>query len=93
MLSVFSHLKKQFLSSAHALRCTRTLSTAGILLAIQMVLSSYGVIEVNDSLKISLAHLAPSWGSRYPQLPGQELRWRSELGAGSGRSSQRDGNR
>ena len=58
MLSVFSHLKKQFLSSAHALRCTRTLTTAGILLAIQMVLSSYGTIEVTDSLKISLAHLA-----------------------------------
>ena len=58
MLSVFSHLKKHFLSSAHALRSTRTLTTAGILLAIPMVLSSYGTIEITDSLKISLAHLA-----------------------------------
>ena len=58
MLSVLSHVKKQFSSSARALRSTRTLTTAGILLAIQMVLSSYGVIEVSDSLKISLAHLA-----------------------------------
>ena len=58
MLSVLSHVKKQFSSSARALRSTRTLTTAGILLAIQMVLSSYGTIEVTDSLKISLAHLA-----------------------------------
>ena len=58
MLSVLSHVKNQFSSSSRALRITRTLTTAGILLAIQMVLSSYGVIEVSDSLKISLAHLA-----------------------------------
>ena len=48
----------QLRDSATSLRRTRTLTTAGILLAIQMVLSSYGVIEVNDSLKISLSHLA-----------------------------------
>ena len=58
MLSVFSHVREQFVSSARALRSTRTLTTAGILLAIQMVLSSYGTIEVTDSLKISLSHLA-----------------------------------
>ena len=49
---------RQFRDSAASLRRTRTLTTVGVLLAIQMVLSSYGVIEVNDSLKISLAHLA-----------------------------------
>ena len=53
---VFSH--SQFTDSFRALRQTRTITTAGLLLAIQMVLSSYGVIEVTDSLKISLAHLA-----------------------------------
>lgn len=58
MLSVFSFLKEQFVSSFRLLKKTRTLTTAGILLAIQMVLSSYGTIEVTDSLKISLAHLA-----------------------------------
>ena len=52
MLSVLSHVKNRFSSSARALRSTRTLTTAGILLAIQMVLSSYGTIEVTDSLKI-----------------------------------------
>lgn len=57
MLSILSLLKEQFSSSWRALRRTRTLTTAGILLAIQMVLSSYGTIELNDSLKISLAHL------------------------------------
>ena len=58
VFSVFPFLKEQFISSFHALRKTRTITTAGILLAIQMVLSSYGTIEVTDSLKISLAHLA-----------------------------------
>lgn len=58
MLSYFSFLKKQFASSLRSLRRTPTLTTAGILLAIQMVLSSYGTIEVTDSLKISLSHLA-----------------------------------
>ena len=48
----------QFVSSFRTLRKTRTVTTAGILLAIQMVLSSYGTIEVSDSLKISLSHLA-----------------------------------
>lgn len=58
MFSFFPFLKDQFVSSFRALSKTRTLTTAGILLAIQMVLSSYGTIEVTDSLKISLAHLA-----------------------------------
>ena len=53
---VFS--RSQFTDSFRALKQTRTITTAGLLLAIQMVLSSYGVIEVTDSLKISLAHLA-----------------------------------
>ncbi|MDO5378626.1 MAG: folate family ECF transporter S component [Clostridia bacterium] len=58
MHSVFSLIRSQYAGSARSLGRTRTLTTAGILLAIQMVLSSYGVIEVSDSLKISLAHLA-----------------------------------
>ncbi|MBE5799324.1 MAG: folate family ECF transporter S component [Clostridiales bacterium] len=58
MFSVFSLIRSQFAQSFRALSRTRTITTAGLLLAIQMVLSSYGVIEVTDSLKISLAHLA-----------------------------------
>ncbi|MBQ2991743.1 MAG: folate family ECF transporter S component [Clostridia bacterium] len=58
MLSVLSFIRSQFADSLRALRRTSTVTTAGLLLAIQMVLSSYGVIEVTDSLKISLAHLA-----------------------------------
>ena len=58
MFSVFSLIRSQFSDSLRALSRTRTITTAGLLLAIQMVLSSYGVIEVTDSLKISLAHLA-----------------------------------
>ena len=58
MFSIFKTLKLRFSSSLHALSKTRTLTTVSLLLAIQMVLSSYGVIEVTDSLKISLAHLA-----------------------------------
>lgn len=58
MFSVFSLVHSQFSDSLRALSRTRTITTAGLLLAIQMVLSSYGVIEVTDSLKISLAHLA-----------------------------------
>lgn len=50
-------LRDQFVSSARCLRKTRTLTTVGVLLAIQVVLSSYGVIELSDSLKISLGHL------------------------------------
>ena len=57
-MSVFSLIRSQFRDSLRALSRTRTITTAGLLLAIQMVLSSYGVIEVTDSLKISLAHLA-----------------------------------
>ena len=57
-MSVFSLIRSQFGDSLRALSRTRTITTAGLLLAIQMVLSSYGVIEVTDSLKISLAHLA-----------------------------------
>ena len=56
--SFFSLLRRQVVDSARSLQRTQTLTTAGLLLAIQMVLASYGVIEVSDSLKISLAHLA-----------------------------------
>ena len=56
--SVLSLLHARFSQSAQALARTRTLTTAGLLLAVQMVLSSYGVIQLSDSLKISLAHLA-----------------------------------
>ena len=58
MFSVFKSLCSRFSESLRALKRTRTITTVGLLLAIQMVLSSYGVIEVTDSLKISLAHLA-----------------------------------
>ena len=58
MLSYFALLRSQFSDSFRALSRTRAITTSGLLLAIQMVLSSYGVIEVTDSLKISLAHLA-----------------------------------
>ena len=58
MPKFFSLIRSQFSDSFRALSRTRTITTVGLLLAIQMVLSSYGVIEVTDSLKISLAHLA-----------------------------------
>lgn len=58
MYSVISLIRSQFVDSFRSLSRTRTVTTVGLLLAIQMILSSYGVIEVNDSLKISLAHLA-----------------------------------
>lgn len=58
MFSVFSLIRRQFAGSLRSLRSTQAITTAGLLLAIQMVLSSVGVIEVTDSLKISLAHLA-----------------------------------
>ena len=58
MHGVFSRFLKKFPDSARTLRRTQTLTTVGLFLAIQMVLSSYGVIQLNDSLKISLAHLA-----------------------------------
>ncbi|MDQ9826908.1 folate family ECF transporter S component, partial [Acinetobacter sp. 163] len=48
----------QFADSLRALSRTRTITTVGLLLAIQMVLASYGVIELSDSMKVSLAHLA-----------------------------------
>ena len=58
MHGFFSRFLKKFPDSARTLRRTQTLTTVGLFLAIQMVLSSYGVIQLNDSLKISLAHLA-----------------------------------
>ena len=58
MQNHFSHLLRKFPDSLHSLRRTQTLTVVGMFLAIQMVLSSYGVIQLNDSLKISLAHLA-----------------------------------
>lgn len=58
MRSVFSLIHSQFSDSLRALSRTRTITTVGLLLAIQMVLASYGVIELSDSLKVSLAHLA-----------------------------------
>ena len=55
---LFRFLRDQFASSFRALKKTRTLTTTGLLLAVQIVLGSYGTIEVTDSLKISLSHLA-----------------------------------
>ena len=43
MHSVFSRLLRKFPESAHTLRRTQTLTTVGLFLAIQMVLSSYGI--------------------------------------------------
>ena len=57
-MKFLAFLGDQFSSSFRALQKTRTLTTAGLLLDIQIVLGSYGTIEVTDSLKISLAHLA-----------------------------------
>ena len=58
MFSVFKSLRSRVADALRALSRTRTITTVGLLLAIQRVLSSYGGIEVTDSLKISLAHLA-----------------------------------
>ncbi len=58
MLSVCVFVRDQFAHSLRALTRTRTITTCGILLALQIVLSSYGVVELGDSLKISLKHLA-----------------------------------
>lgn len=57
-MSLISFIGDQFASSFRALQKTRTLTTTGLLLAVQIVLGSYGTIEVTDSLKISLSHLA-----------------------------------
>ncbi len=57
-MSVFSFIKTQFAESAKSLKRTQTLTTVGILLAIQMLLSSFGVFQLTESIKISLAHLA-----------------------------------
>jgi len=57
-MSVISFIRSQFSDSAKSLRRTQTLTTVGILLAIQMLLSSYGMFQLTQSVKISLAHLA-----------------------------------
>lgn len=57
-MSIFSFIKAQFTESAKSLKRTQTLTTVGILLAIQMLLSSFGVFQLTESVKISLAHLA-----------------------------------
>ena len=57
-MPVLSFIKNQFADSAKSLRRTQTLTTVGILLAIQMLLSSFGVFQLTESVKISLAHLA-----------------------------------
>lgn len=51
-------LFSRFSDSFKSLRRTRTLTIMGIFLAIQMVLASYGTIQLGESLKISLSHLA-----------------------------------
>ena len=57
-MSIFSFIKTQFSESAKTLKRTQTITTVGILLAIQMILSSFGVFQLTESVKISLAHLA-----------------------------------
>lgn len=56
--SLFAHVRACFWESARSLRKTETLTITGLFLAIQIVLSSFGVLQLSDSLKISLAHLA-----------------------------------
>ncbi len=58
MRFLFSFIRDQYVCSLRSLKRAQTLTTVGILLSVQMVLSSYGMIEVSDSLRISLAHLA-----------------------------------
>ncbi len=55
---IFSLIRAQFSESARSLRRTQTLTSVGVLLAIQMLLSSFGVFQLTESVKISLAHLA-----------------------------------
>ena len=64
MHGVFSRFLKKFPDSARTLRRTQTLTTVGLFLAIQMVLSSYGTIQVkNDSNKdIELKTLSTGGG-------------------------------
>ena len=57
-MSVFSSVRSQFTDSARALRRAQTLAIAGVMLAAQIALSSYGSIRLTDSLWISLGHLA-----------------------------------
>ena len=57
-MSFYSFIASQFTQSAKVLKRTQALTTTGILLAIQMLLSSFGVFQLTESVKISLAHLA-----------------------------------
>ena len=57
-MSIFRLLHTQFSESVKSLRRTQTLTIVGILLALQIILTSFGVFQVTESLKISLAHLA-----------------------------------
>lgn len=77
MHSVFSRLLRKFPESAHTLRRTQTLTSVGLFLAIQMVLSSYGMIQVNDSLK----NLAGAFGT----CPNSDAVW-PRRGGHSGRN-------
>lgn len=53
-----SFLRGQFASSASGLRRTQTIALTGVLLAVQMALSSYGSLRLSENLWISLGHLA-----------------------------------
>lgn len=56
--SSLSFVREQFVSSARALRRTRTIALTGVLLAAQIALASYGSLRLTDSLWVSLSHLA-----------------------------------
>ena len=56
--SPLSALQAQFADSAKSLRRTQTIALTGLLLAVQMALSSYGSLRLSESLWISLGHLA-----------------------------------
>ena len=56
--SCLSFVRDQFAASAKALRRTQTIALSGVLLAVQMALSSYGSVHLSQSLRISLGHLA-----------------------------------
>lgn len=57
-MSIFSLMKQQFVESSKSLRKTQTLTLVGVLLAVEVLLGSFGSFRLTESVWISLAHLA-----------------------------------
>lgn len=57
-MPILSFVRAQYADSLKSLKSTQTVALAGMMLAIQMALSSLGTVYINDSLRISLGHLA-----------------------------------